>query len=219
MGRHTVRAEGTFGSAFGGTMGCLLGIACALGAVAVVGILMCAGVIGGCGAVVKDINRMEQEREASERERAKKEPRATAPYQTSEFGFARAKVKSAKIQTVNYRGIGQDLVSTDKYLVITIELSMTDDKRRWDFYGWSDDKPLLTDANGNKYSQPKLGLGRTIVGTLMSEKITSDRSVSGIIAFDAPPPGIDELNLDLPAHGVDGNGYFRFKLPSRMWKE
>lgn len=220
MARHSVRAEGTFGSAFGGSVGCILGIAAALLGIGVLGVLMCAGVIGGCGMfakkVVDDVQKHESEREAEEKERARKEPRSTAPAQYSSVGYARAQVKSAKIGKVELLG---DKASKDDYLIITVELSMTDDAKRWEYYGWKDDSDkLLSDSQGNKYKQPSFGFGSMIKGVTHSAKIVAGKPVTTILVFDVPPPGVTELNLDLPANGVEGNGFFRFKIPASMWK-
>ncbi len=200
------RAVGTFASALGGSAGCIIGAA--IGAVVVVGIAIVAFVLITSGGQVREaVRRVEEENRRSA------EPRFTAGKESVFLEWAEVDVERVELAPVKY---SSGKLSEKKYLQILLKLTVTDPKKVWEFSAWSRDDKLPTDPERNTYNHailidPPLQMRGFV-------RITSEEPAETLLVFDAPPPGTEELWLDLPADSVSRGHFFRFRIPRSAWK-
>jgi hypothetical protein len=204
------KPRGAFGTAFGLSSGCLLGV----GAVVIgIPLLICGGCLG-LGWLVK--------------------PKDTSPTvsqdqgptkfgDSASVGSMRVKVLSAKVGKYTARNnLGKEFTSTDAALIVTIHISNTDSTKNGTASasgGLINSSASMKDNNGNKLSLQYLtGATRTtgqIEGTV---EVRADKPVTDVLIFGQPAPGAKSLLLTLDAKKFGGKGEMVFEIPEDEWK-
>jgi hypothetical protein len=215
MPRHVHRAEGTFGSAFGGSADCIFGAVAALSAIFVGCILLCAGLMGGCGMFVKKtVEQVEENRvtrETVSKEKAKAEPRYDMGKWAS-VGHCAAMVEGASV----FKNEGRN------YLMIDLVLGVNDDKKAWDFKLFYPRDRLMTDPDGNVHGvvdiRELLRMKDAPSRVYATGRIVSGTALRTAMLFQMPPPGVQEVWLDLPVL-EEPNGYLRLRVPRSAWAD
>lgn len=155
---------------------------------------------------------------SKEKSRANTDPRAV-PGESAIVSWAKVKLTKVELGPVEVVEFGLPAASDKPYLKLTLSLTTANPKKAWEFPGWLDTPDLLRDGEGNKYRTPDFGFTSKVTGALGTDRITSDRPLTGMLVFDTPPPGVTELRLDLPSHGVEEKNFFRFRIPASAWKK
>jgi hypothetical protein len=73
--------------------------------------------------------------------------------------------------------------------------------------------PTLTDNTGKVYRQRPVPSAPEGVGKSSRFPVTV---VEEVFAFEAPPPGVESLRLEVPAAAWGGSGAFRFTIPAAI---
>jgi len=223
---HTVRAKGTFGSAFGGTMGILIAVSVFFLVVAGIGIfVVCGGGLalfgGGVAAVNKAAeNVLKENEEVKAKEKSAK--RALALSETQTINGVTVEVISVKIGKVDLSRSGDHTTSKDDALIVSLKISTNDPNKKYDHKSWSDSSSFrahcsLKDNIGNNYKSTTYGLFSNIVGADMNPSITSREPAYDVIPFEVPVDGASELELTLEADSLSSSEKFHFRIPKSLW--
>jgi hypothetical protein len=108
----------------------------------------------------------------------------------------------------------------EEFLVIRLRANRVEaghefaiDQARWPGHRGERPRPTLTDNTGKVYRERNVLTDPESVGksTLFPVAVVDET-----FAFEAPPPGVEQWRLEVPAALWQGNGTFRFTIPATL---
>jgi hypothetical protein len=159
--------------------------------------------------------------EEPKKEKVEREsPRAIAGKETQTVEGLKVFVKSAIIAQVPVDRMGQKRTTQEDYLLIEVELSISDTTKKYEHRSWTSDsvfntsRAKLTDDVGNKYRLTVYDSLTRVEGVKSQQTVMHGKPANDFIVFEVPVPGANELDLVLDA----GEGRkFYFKLPKEFF--
>lgn len=232
MAHHSVRAEGTFGSAFGGSVGCIFGIVFALVVLMIGGFLVCGGIIGGgCFAAKHAVDSVEDaarkaEDDARRKEELKKKADAEKPKEPEvkypSIGEwvagvdTRIRIDSAAVERPTLLVIGKGEQLGEEGLVIVFSAENGSKLKSLDYR-----RPVegFTAVDSKKRAL-KLRTVRGVVvkGDVALKTLKPGEVVADILVFDPPAPDAVHVDIVFPSVGDWSKGGQMFRIPASVWK-
>ena len=135
-------------------------------------------------------------------------------------GDVRLRVVWAMVGAVQFEPIHGRRPAAERGLVIRLRVTNAGITRALPYTGWAGkdmpEAPLLRDNQGKSYRLKSFSPDRVVVGRALKSSIPSGKSVEDVVVFEAPPPTIEWLRLELPAAAAGGDGMLRIEIPKRM---
>jgi len=139
------------------------------------------------------------------------------------LGDVEVKVVSAKVAPVALRGPTGEGQSKEPQLILTIEVSNTNQNRKIDYRTWAGadlsferDSATLKDNFENTYKRITFGIFDRPIGRVVSDSVYPSKSLTDVLVFEAPLEKIQHLDLDLPGKNIGEKGLFKIRIPSTM---
>lgn len=235
---HDHRVKGTFGSAFGGSVGCVLGAAFALALLVFGSIAGCVFLVGGCTAVGSravqeagdqpvQTDRREPGPEFAPRKSPPSLPRRAValkePVTIDGITVRITDVRLGKATLETRLGINRTsrYESDETYLLVGAEVTARSKTRRYEYATWRDvgllNKRLLRDEHGNEYRTFYGSTTSDLVGGIGYASLYDGQTATDLLVFERPVAAAERLELDLPGAKVGVKGDFRFLIPKSAW--
>jgi hypothetical protein len=147
-------------------------------------------------------------------------------------GDVRLRVSSAAVETVKFVPVQGKQPPGARGLVIALRITNAGVERNINYTSWADsprpqnkltigpipEVPVLSDNQGKTYALKALPAGWVVKGHVASASIPagSSKSLDDVLVFEAPPPNIEFLRLELPASGVGAAGRLHMEIPRQM---
>jgi hypothetical protein len=138
-------------------------------------------------------------------------------------GDLRVRLVSAAIQPVELKEPSGKKHFSKKCLVIKLRISNAGAGRLLQYSGWTRTtaeeaaaKPLVYDPAGKTYAVKVFEPGHEVVGHVARASIPPGKWVDDVLVFEAVPPRVESLRLDLPLQALAMEGKVRFQIPGRM---
>jgi hypothetical protein len=131
----------------------------------------------------------------------------------------RLRVRSVVVGGLEFESIQGKKPPVARGLVISLRITNAGLSRKVPYTGWRDrveDKPILRDDQGKSYAEKTFTGGWIVKGSAPSAAIPTAKSLDDVLVFEAPPPTIRSLRLELPASAVGSDGKFQMELPRQM---
>ena len=207
------RPNSSFGTAFGLSTGCLLGV---LSVLVGVPLLLCGGCLMLGGLLKKSLPPVETSNEET-------------PDMLKNIGeearFGALGVTLANVSVGNVSGTspsGRQLTSSDLLFIIRLQFKNYDPNAIAKVEGQSN--ATLQDEHGNKYKPmsitTEVGIPAKIDGQISSGhyvELRSDEMKSDVLVFERPVPGAASLTLTLDAKKYGGSGKLKITIPRSAW--
>jgi hypothetical protein len=139
------------------------------------------------------------------------------------LGDIEVKVVSVKVAPVAFKGPTGEGQSKEPQLILTIEVSNTNQNRKLDYRSWAGadvsfdrDFAILKDNFDNSYKRITFGIFSRPIGQAVSESIYPGKSLTDVLVFEAPLENIDQLDLNMPGKNVGMNGLYMIRIPAAM---
>lgn len=219
---HTVRAKGTFGSAFGGTMGILIAVSVFFLVVAGIGIfVVCGGGLALFGGGVAAVNKAAEDVRKDNQAKEQAAPKALAMSESQTINGVTVEVIGVRVGKVELARGRERNTSKDEALIVTLKISTNDPNKKYDHRPWGSSSLLsdcsLKDNNGNNYKRMTFGYTVDIVGTDRSPSITTKSPAQDVVPFELPVDGANELELVLESNSLSKVEKFKFRIPKTLW--
>jgi len=216
-------ARGSFGSAFGTSMGCIFGAAAALLILCVLPPVLIFGFGIGCAATdrVREAARRVEEAKQAE---AKAAANAVGPGEWGQVGDTRVRVdkvavKKPRLKFVTAAGEHEG-AEEELHIWLTIENRSPTKKLeylRWAEADFLDDRGQAVDEHGNAY---RMYTRERMVEGLKQTTATinpGDPPIQDLVTFQKPVPAAKTLWLTLDAQAAGEKGKFHFRIPAAAW--
>lgn len=132
-------------------------------------------------------------------------------------GDVRLRVVAAMVGPVRFEPIHGRRPAAERGLVIRLRVTNAGITRALPYTGWGGEEmpeaPLLHDNQGKSYRLKSFSTDRVVVGRALKSSIPSGKSLEDVVVFEAPPPTVEWLRLELPAAAAGGAGMLRFEIP------
>lgn len=214
--RYDRPQRSSFGTAFGLSTGCLLGVLTVL-----VGIplLVCGGCLLIGSKVSQNMNQAIQEKEKEEAIERTGKMGEEIRFGSS-LGVTLERVGVEKVSATSPSG--RELTSSDLLFVAHLRFKNYDPNSLVKVKGQSNE--TLIDDHGNKYKTmsitTEVGIPAKISGQIGSGhyiELRSDESHGDVVVFERPLPGANTLTLTLDADSYGGKGKLKYILPKSSW--
>ena len=133
------------------------------------------------------------------------------------------KVVSAKVAPVALSGPTGEGQSKEPQLILTIEVTNTNQNRKIDYRTWAGadvsferDFATLKDDFENSYKRITFGNFDRPIRRVVSESMYPGKSPTDVLVFEAPLENIKQLDLDMPGKNVGMKGLFKIRIPAAM---
>lgn len=223
--RHEVRNTGMFGSAFAGSSGCIFGIAITVGGFVLVAILLCAGVIGGCGMFTKKVVDNIDKKRVDEEKKA--EDSAVLPGDWSTVGDCRIGIFEVKVgKPIVIGGLrAKESEWNEPLLQIFFKVENLSQTKKLEYMPprrrpFGDEEVKLVDEHGNKYryrsfeGDPHLKDGIRFIHTLNP----GDKPIEDLVCFQVPVNAAKTLRLSMSSPISGEIKKHEFRIPDTAWK-
>ncbi len=134
-------------------------------------------------------------------------------------GDVRLRIRSAVVGPLEFEPISGKKPPAARGLVIGLRITNTGLSRKVSYTRWrerQEDRPILRDDQGKSYAEKVFSGGWIVKGSGHSATIPTAKSLDDELVFEAPPPTIRSLRLELPASAVGSDGMFQMELPRQM---
>jgi hypothetical protein len=136
-------------------------------------------------------------------------------------GDVRLRVSSARVEPVAFEPVPGKSPPGDRCLVVGLRITNAGVVRKINYAGWggaanSQDKPVLRDNKGKTYAEKVFAAGWVVKGRVANAAIAPGKTLDDVLVFEAPPPGVEHLRLELPASAVGAEGRLRMEIPRQM---
>src|SRR5207244_3148910 len=135
----------------------------------------------------------------------------------------RVRVAAVQVKAVELRDAQGRRQPGEICLLIRLRVSNASVDRLVDYKSWGESRakdqtamPRLTDDSGKEYRLKDFGSGWTIVGHVPKASLATAKWVDDVLVFQAPPPRIAYLRLELPGAAIGLNSKFQLEIPRRM---
>jgi hypothetical protein len=136
-------------------------------------------------------------------------------------GDVRLRVTSAVVGQTSFEPVQGKPPPGDRCLVVGLRITNAGIMRKLTYKGWAGgnpaaEPPVLRDDKGKSYAPKTFGTGWVVKGSAPSATIPPEKSHDDLLVFEAPPPGVAYLRLELPAAAVGAEGRLRMEIPRQM---
>lgn len=133
------------------------------------------------------------------------------------------RIAGARIGQVDFKEPRkQKSVPQKPALLLTVRVSNIGIEHLIDYQSWNEPRdrdkpgPRLHDNRGQSYAQRLFGGEDEILGQLRRAGVPPTKRIDDLLVFDAPPPTIDYLRLELPGWALGATGTLRLEIPKDM---
>jgi hypothetical protein len=136
-------------------------------------------------------------------------------------GDVRLRVSSAVVKTPEFEPLQGRTPPPDRCLVVGLRITNADVMRKVGYTGWAGgnpapEPPVLRDEQGKTYAPKVFADGWVVKGRAPSATIPPGKTHDDVLVFEAPPRGVSNLRLELPASAVGADGRMRMEIPKQM---
>jgi hypothetical protein len=146
-------------------------------------------------------------------------------------GDVRLRVSSAAVEAVKFVPVQGKAPPSARGLVIALRITNAGIERNLNYTSWGDspppqqsrflgppppDGPVLRDNQGKAYATKAFPAGWAVKGKAASASIPPGKMLDDVLVFEAPPPDIKFLRLELPASAVGAAGRLHMEIPRQM---
>jgi hypothetical protein len=142
-----------------------------------------------------------------------------ASHDALHHGDVRLRVTSAVVGQASFEPVQGKAPPGDRCLVVGLRVSNAGIMRKLTYKGWAGgdpEPPVLRDDKGKTYAPKAFGAGWVVKGQAPSATIPPGKPHNDVLVFEAPPPGVGYLRLELPAAAVGSEGRLRMEIPRQM---
>jgi len=214
-----------FGSAFGGSAGCVFGTVFALAALAVVSVLLCTGILGGgCFAAKKAIDHIDDQIETEKKEKSRKaEETAVGAGYWNVIGDIRVGVTGGKVAkpiVVNQRG--EESEWSEELLQIGLRIQNASKTKKIDYSSpssalFGERNVKLVDEHGNVYHYHAFEDSIRLKHGARPKALYPGDEISDRLCFDIPVSAAKTLRLSIRS-SQNPREWHEFRLPNPLDK-
>jgi hypothetical protein len=133
----------------------------------------------------------------------------------------RLRVRSAVVGPADFEPLVGQKPPQERCLMIGLRITNAGIMRKIPYRNWgtapvSQDRPLLRDNQGKEYAEKTFPPGWIVKGRATSAILAPGKGIDDVLVFEAPPPTVDYLRLELPGAAAGVDGQLHLEIPRQM---